>query len=365
MVCTAWNIDGLAEIFSDAALGHQTWRHALDALSEGIGATGAAFIPLKGAAAQLPTSSSCVELVDQYLKDGWSKVDPRFRGVSMLYREGLVTDLDCLTVEEITRDPFYQELLRPFGLKWFAGIRIKGLEEEWALSIQRSEAQGPFCDAETGLLLRLSTSLSANAMLAETLASSSAVAALETFNLSDKAVVMLSRLGEVVRTTVAANKMFDDDLRIRDKRLVSACRQSATRLEHAIGLAYTRPQECFNNPVLLRRWNSTPVVAFVSPARGVARDIFSPCQTYIILVDPYQRGTPAARVLQELFGLTRTEAALAGRLSRGEALRDIARAMAMSYETARTHLRSVFAKTGLNDQADLVAFLLRLDTGMN
>ncbi|WP_221178578.1 hypothetical protein, partial [Pseudomonas fluorescens] len=100
----------------------------------------------------------------------------------------------------------------------------------------------PFCDAETGLLLRLSTSLSANALLAETLASSSAVAALETFNLSDKAVVMLNRLGEVVRTTVAADKMFDDDLRIRDKRLVSACRQSATRLERAIGRACTHPQ---------------------------------------------------------------------------------------------------------------------------
>ncbi|MFK3779125.1 helix-turn-helix transcriptional regulator [Agrobacterium sp. NPDC089420] len=362
---TGWNISQIADAFSNAAAGHESWRYALDAISEGVGAAGAGIVPLKGALPELPSSSSCAEIAERYVRDGWIKTDPRFRGIPALYRKGFTTDLDFLTVEEINRSPYYQEWLHPFGLKWFAGLRIAGLEEEWVLSLHRSEAQGPFSEAEVSLLLRLSHDISASAVLANTLGFSRADAALEAFTLSGKAVVMLNRLGEVVRTNAAAEQMFDDDLRICGKRLVSTCQQSAMRLEHAVDVACARPQECFNSPVLLRRWNSTPVVAFVSPARGVARDIFSPCQTYVILVDPYQRGKPAAAVLQELFGLTRTEAVLAGRVSRGEALREIACAMAISYETARTHLRNVFAKTGLNDQADLVAFLLRLDIGIS
>lgn len=267
-----------------------------------------------------------------------------------------------MTKEQIERNPYYQENLRPLGFKWFVAMRIDGFAQEWTLSLHRSAAQGPFQEAEVKRLLALSSGLSAAVALAYNVASCSAEAAFQAFSLGAKAVVMLDRFGNVVRVTDAADRLFDDDLRIRESRIVSTCRQSTARLEHAISQACTRPKECLNRPVLLMRRNSTPIIAYISPARGIAKDVFSSCQTYVVLIDPYQRSTPAEGALQELFGLTRTEAALATRLSRGEALRDIASAMIISYETARTHLRRIFAKTGLNDQADLIAFLSRLDT---
>lgn len=259
------------------------------------------------------------------------------------------------------RNPYYQENLRPFGLKWFIALRIDGFARDWTLSLHRSAAQGPFQETEVKSLLRMSPHLSAAVALAHNVASYSAEAAFKTFSLGGKAVVMLDRFGDVLRMTDAADQLFDDDLYIRDKRIVSACRLSTARLEHAINQACTRPDEYLARPVLLTRRTSTPIVAHISPARGIAKDIFSSCQTYVILIDPYQRSIPAEGTLQELFGLTRTEAALATRLSRGESLRDIASAMTISYETARTHLRRIFSKTDLNDQADLIAFLSRLD----
>ncbi len=39
---------------------------------------------------------------------------------------------------------YYQEWLRPFGLKWFAAVRVAAGGEHWALSIQRTESRGPF-----------------------------------------------------------------------------------------------------------------------------------------------------------------------------------------------------------------------------
>lgn len=67
----------------------------------------------------------------------------------------------------------------------------------------------------------------------------------------------------------------------------------------------------------------------------------------------------SCEVIQKLFGLTPKEATLALRLAAGESLLDAARTLNMSPNTARTHLRSVFAKTGVDRQASLVRVLLK------
>lgn len=58
------------------------------------------------------------------------------------------------------------------------------------------------------------------------------------------------------------------------------------------------------------------------------------------------------------FLLTRREAELAERLLNGLTLEDAAQQLGISPNTARVHLRSVFAKTGTNRQVDLVRVLL-------
>ncbi len=60
------------------------------------------------------------------------------------------------------------------------------------------------------------------------------------------------------------------------------------------------------------------------------------------------------------FGLTPREAALAGLLADGHALRDCARLLDMGEGTARNHLKHVFEKTVKHTQATLVAQLCRL-----
>jgi DNA-binding CsgD family transcriptional regulator len=72
-------------------------------------------------------------------------------------------------------------------------------------------------------------------------------------------------------------------------------------------------------------------------------------------------GGPApglATILRLLYALTESEARLAARLAAGEALADCARALGIRPETARTHLRNVFAKTGTRRQSELVRLVL-------
>jgi DNA-binding CsgD family transcriptional regulator len=64
-------------------------------------------------------------------------------------------------------------------------------------------------------------------------------------------------------------------------------------------------------------------------------------------------------VLRELFGLTRTEAAVAVALGRGSFLEDIVANIGIGLATVRTHLKRIFAKKGTHRQAEAAALLAR------
>ena len=59
-------------------------------------------------------------------------------------------------------------------------------------------------------------------------------------------------------------------------------------------------------------------------------------------------------LLRSHFGLTPSEARLALHLVAGETLRSAEVKLSISYETARTHLKNIFSKTGTCRRAELV-----------
>jgi DNA-binding CsgD family transcriptional regulator len=63
-------------------------------------------------------------------------------------------------------------------------------------------------------------------------------------------------------------------------------------------------------------------------------------------------------LLQRHFGLTPAEARLALHLVAGETLRSAEVKLSISYETARTHLKNIFNKTGTSRQAELLVVIL-------
>ena len=67
---------------------------------------------------------------------------------------------------------------------------------------------------------------------------------------------------------------------------------------------------------------------------------------------------PSQELVRRLFGLTRMEAQLALLLAEGNTLDEAAEKMNVRRNTARTHLRSIFCKTGVTRQTMLVRLLL-------
>jgi DNA-binding CsgD family transcriptional regulator len=69
------------------------------------------------------------------------------------------------------------------------------------------------------------------------------------------------------------------------------------------------------------------------------------------------RSGPKPSVLVKLFGLTPAEAKLASLMAEGISVEQAAEALEISRETARNHLKAVFAKTATHRQGELVALL--------
>jgi len=74
----------------------------------------------------------------------------------------------------------------------------------------------------------------------------------------------------------------------------------------------------------------------------------------LLLSDPGSRALVSAQSLRTVFDLTPSEAAIAASLANGMSVSDTASHLGVALNTVRTHLRSIFSKTGVSRQSQLV-----------
>jgi len=78
----------------------------------------------------------------------------------------------------------------------------------------------------------------------------------------------------------------------------------------------------------------------------------------IFINDPEQPMEPVEKILQQLFDLTPAEARFATVLMQGKDITEAAEELGISQNTAKTHLKHIFQKTGAKRQSELVQLLL-------
>jgi DNA-binding CsgD family transcriptional regulator len=110
--------------------------------------------------------------------------------------------------------------------------------------------------------------------------------------------------------------------------------------------------------VLISRRTRRPVQVLVSPIRNA--DITGPHAAVAIafVVDPLRRQRPAQDILRAMFGLTPAECRVALLLGDGQSPKEIAGLIGVSVETVRSQIKSIFSKTNVRRQSDLVRLLL-------
>jgi DNA-binding CsgD family transcriptional regulator/PAS domain-containing protein len=360
----AFDLQAISAAFSAAAIDPSRWDAAMDVADRVTGSSGALLFDLNSHLPGVPRSSKTAPAHDAYVRDGWIDRDERFRLAPFLEKRSIATDFDIFTPDDIVRHPYYQEFLAPFGLRWCALVKVAAGDDSWVLSLQRTIAQGPFSSGELEELAKLSGQLGPAAAVARALGFACAEAASEALDSTGMAAVMIDRNGRAVRVNQSAERLLGRDLQVSGGRLVSADRNATDAFQRSLhALLSSREPAASMPPIVLPRVDRLPLLAYQMRLVAVSLNAFSHCQAIVVIVDPEVSSRPPEAVLRSCFGLTGAEAKLARQISSGKGLETVADELAISYETARNHVKAVFAKTGTHRQSELAALLTRIALG--
>lgn len=116
--------------------------------------------------------------------------------------------------------------------------------------------------------------------------------------------------------------------------------------------------------VPLRVSGLPPLVLHSVPIESDIRTLF-PLPAAVLTLTPIGTvSAPPPSLLQALFGLTPAESRLAQGLAEVRSLEALSEQWGVSRETLRTQLRSIFAKTGTNRQAELASILTSISLSL-
>ena len=224
------------------------------------------------------------------------------------------------------------------------------------LRLTREDSQTQFGDAERALLerliphLRIALDLHARLTItqAESQLFSSAMAGLAV------ATLILDREGRILRRNALATQMIEEGSIIAEQhgKLEVRTGSSAATINRILASPPPQGEEILfevaasDGPALHARARAVPSSAY---ADGAWLALF--------IADPARPAGLSEVLLRERFHLTRAEAGLALHLAQGATLADAADALGITYNTTRSHLRAIFAKTNTHRQVKLITLL--------
>jgi len=357
-------LQSIGNRLGEAVIDPAMWPLLMADVCDASGATGACLLQSDIRTPDVPMTASAREFFKSYFDNHLHENDIRaVRGVPLLLAgRQVVTDQDLFTSEsEMLRDPLYVHLDR-YGLRWFAAVGFFAGSALWGFSMQRTVGEGAFDEDEKTALGHLSQRLTETATL------STAVGRVVLSNVTNalgfikRAAIALDRFGSVLSVNPLAEsilagadiRMVSQRLVMRDRRAQSIFNDFLDRMRIATDLDALAVA-----PIVIRR-EGRPIVIRVLPVDGAARSPFLGARAILILSGVEESEAEQLAMLRQAFRLTPSEARIAVCLADGKSLEEAAQEMAIAQETVRSHLKSIFRKTGTHRQGELVALVARL-----
>ncbi|MDJ0945176.1 MAG: helix-turn-helix transcriptional regulator [Kiloniellales bacterium] len=240
-------------------------------------------------------------------------------------------------------------------------------QEQLHLTVARPASGTPYCEAEREVCQQVVEHLR-NALHLKREADQHQVVergAMEALNRLAVGVAMVDSRGEICATNTAAESMLalGDGLHFdlgQTEVCVDGCRGS---LRTALGrLEWCRQNPDASCPALFavhRPSRARPYAVLACPfRRSDELPLGEPFYHLVFFFDPDQSLCGhSVDFLKRYYDLTPAEARLAKLIAEGERLDGIAERLGISVHTARTHLKRVFEKTGVERQAELVQLM--------
>ena len=370
----------LVECVYQAVTCDEAWREVLSRLGEDLGAEAAILAHHDadaGGGALLHSVGLDTALAARYAsefaqKNPWMVDAQRYRPGHVFVGEDVILNAD------LVRTDFYVDYLRPLNLLHrLCGVADRVGNELLFFAVLRRPEQSPFQEhdrraiapllAHARRALELGTELRVERSRRQTL--------LDVMDQLPTAVLVVDAEMRPIFVNSAAEEILglNDGLVMRDRRLRALWHGETERLQRIVASA-CQPQgpavDFGGHMTITRPSGFRQFLLIVNPLpRPLAGDAWRmrPVAT-IVIKDPESEPAQSARNLRELaelYGLTPAETRLAGLILNGLALFEAAERLGITRNTARTHMKRIYGKTGTRRQAELIRRLAHLATSSN
>jgi len=346
------------------------WESALEQIKELLGAAHVTLMlrpPSEESSGVMINAGETTEQATESYETHFFAIDP-FVGLP----EGeVISAEDLLGKDEWLASPMYSEYLSPLGIRHLLGTDITTEEGiECRIRVTRPPDGKAFSVKDRNLvravLPHFRRAIRLHAKLDYLECERQLYAG--TMNRLLLGMVSFDQDGEILEMNPEAKRILDekDGLLVTLKGLKAEKREENIEFQRLLEEAITGGRSDAGPTVVeamsvTRQFDRSRlgIVVRTIPLGPFSESAHRPAAAVFLRDPDYNSGEPMQEVVQRVFGLTRMESALAVLLAQGHTLDEAAEELNVRRNTARTHLRSIFGKTGVSRQTMLVRLLLK------
>jgi DNA-binding CsgD family transcriptional regulator/PAS domain-containing protein len=374
--------DHLVSLIYRGAIEQQPWQETLPALRQAMDAQVASLVlrpPSTGDSGVIlnsvrPTAGQTGQTSALADPDDWEVTAYREQFFELdpfvnLPLDQTIALEDLLTDEELMASDYYLHYLEPINLFRILGVDTgepDGMLARLRFSRRRDEPR--FNRRDKQLLIHITGHLrqaiqiygKLHRMTSERDIYAGAIDQLSV------ATIILDDKGRVLNTNAVASALLKDSdgLCLRGQLLHIDGHNLNRQLQTALASVISA-QQCGETSLVRalrvpRSHGRSALGLIIRPAPAIegSEGQSGPCAT-VFISDPDLQGSASQQTLGQLFGLSPAEANLTILLARGLSLAEVSEAQHISPHTARAQLKSIFAKTGVSRQAELVRMVIK------
>lgn len=306
-------------------------------------------------------------LINDYHQN-WLAKDPRFWSSMRSPLGTIFLEPDILSVKHFTRTEIFNELLCPENVPWFMATWLHRSERRCTyLSIHGRSGEAPFQERDRAriepLIPHIRRALEIQDRIQQSQLDRGQVlqavtdapygiailnAAAEFIEISDAAALILTDAG-VLTTQTGGRPSFSEPLNNRLRELTRSSLRGGTLEDGRIKVE--------------RGLERPPLSLVLAPTASLEDTWFAQHSRWLLLInDPERQRSALEDGLRQRFGLTQREAEIAILLASGLVVKDVARHCHLSEYTVRAHLKRIFRKLDVHDQAALLRTIHNLNS---
>lgn len=350
----------------EAALVPELWPDALQKVADACDVPIVCAQLANGRDVNILANAEGCGMLDDYVDGGWQQTNARLSKGLELVRDGFNGMVNVrgglFSLEELSRQPFEQEFVVRHGIECEIARVDTAEGKTIILSALRSLRHGNFDAADMENIGHLTRTITTALRMAMRLKEKSSARLFDTFGGKGDAAAMLTVTGRITRMTESFEQKLCDELKSHCGKLQAKDPETNRKLQMQIAMATSSSLlKASFEPVVIRREGRTPLIVRCMPVEGAARDLLTLSRVMVHVTDlEPEEPVGVEEMLMRAYGLTPREARIAVLIGSGTSIKDACELENIAIDTARSHLKLAFAKTGVNKQSSLALITERM-----